>query len=307
MANKVVVLCASGMLCSMVADVLSRETEIEVIATVRSKEMIDFGKKHLPKADWRTFSVDLPTLKNQLDALGRIDWIVNAIGLTKPYTHDDNPAEVERATIGNTLFPIVVSQYAENIGAKVLQIGTDCVYSGVKGHYNESDKQDPNDAYGKTKSLGETCYPSMHILRTSIIGPEPKAYVFLIEWFLKQAQNSTVNGFTNHQWNGVTTLHFAKLCRGIIKYRPELPRVQHIIPTDEISKYELLKAFAESYRRQDITINPTEAGVVVDRTLSTNNPDFNRTLWKLAGYENQPPTIPQMVKEVANFDYAFKR
>lgn len=43
----------------------------------------------------------------------------------------------------------------------LIQIATDCVYSGKKGDYLESDLHDPTDVYGKTKSLGE--FSSDHI------------------------------------------------------------------------------------------------------------------------------------------------
>jgi dTDP-4-dehydrorhamnose reductase len=111
-----------------------------------------------------------------------------------------------------------------------------------------------------------------------------------------------VNGFTNHQWNGVTTLHFARLCLGAIKHNLRLPRVQHVIPTSSVSKYELLTCFARNYRREDIIINPTEAKTIVDRTLATTNEVLNREIWLAAGYA-EPPTIPQMVSELAQFDY----
>ena len=67
------------------------------------------------------------------------------------------------------------------MGARVLQIATDCVYSGAQGAYVETDLHDALDVYGKTKSLGECQEPNVYHLRCSIIGPEPKDFKFLIE------------------------------------------------------------------------------------------------------------------------------
>jgi hypothetical protein len=71
-----------------------------------------------------------------------------------------------------------------------------------------------------------------------------------------------------------------------------------------VSKAELLQSFARSYRRTDIEILPTEASTSVDRTLGTANPSFNHELWQAAGYAH-PPTVAQMVSELAEFDARF--
>src|SRR5205807_2041182 len=108
-------------------------------------------------------------------------------------------------------------------------------------------------------------------LRCSIIGPEPKEHKFLVEWFLGQAPNKELNGFINHEWNGVTTLHFARICQGVITHDLELPHLQHVVPTGTMSKADMLVQFAAAYGRRDITVRRVEAGAVVDRTLQTEN------------------------------------
>ena len=305
--TRILVLGASGMLGSIVADYLSLDVSLEIIATMRNEEMVKKAKSLIPNVDWRVFHAgdEEETLK-QLNAIGKVDWIINAIGIIKPYIHDDNPAEIERALFINSLFPHTLARFSASTGAKVLQIATDCVYSGAKGKYVETDPHDAIDVYGKTKSLGEVFLPGTHLLRVSIIGPEPKAYFSLLEWFLHQKPNAELNGFTNHKWNGITTLHFAKICGGIIKEKIELPRAQHIIPQDEIAKYDLLRVFKNYFKRTDVVIRPTEAGKVIDRTLATSNRDLNEQIWKAAGYLSMPPTIEDMVKELSEFNYRLK-
>ena len=108
----------------------------------------------------------------------------------------------------------------------------------------------------------------------------------------------------NHQWNGVTTLHFARICAGIIENEIQLPHLQHIIPEGAISKAEMLHEFAAVYRRADVKINDVEAPKVIDRTLATSDPELNRRLWRVAGYQNAP-TVPEMIAEVASYPYRF--
>jgi dTDP-4-dehydrorhamnose reductase len=175
--------------------------------------------------------------------------------------------------------------------------------TGAKGHYVESDKHDALDTYGKTKSLGEVLLPNVNHLRCSIIGPEPKSYVSLLEWFRRQPPDAEISGFTNHSWNGVTTLHFAKICHGIITNNTALGHLLHVIPSGEITKYDLLRCFAKSYRRSDIEITPADAPQPIDRRLTTEEQQLNRLLWKNAGYKTRPPTIEEMVGEMAEFQY----
>jgi dTDP-4-dehydrorhamnose reductase len=111
-----------------------------------------------------------------------------------------------------------------------------------------------------------------------------------------------VSGYTNHQWNGITTLHFARICQGIIKQDLDLPHVQHVVPSGIISKFELLQCFARLYDRPDIAITPTNAQAIIDRTLSTTNKPLNQLIWRAAGYSD-PPSVQQMVEELARFDY----
>ena len=294
----VLVLGGSGMLGSMVVDVLRREPGLKVSATARSRAAAERLAGIFPDVNWRMLDAGI---SDQIrEAIAGAHWIVKAVGITKPFAHDQNATEVENAIRINSVFPYELSAAARVTGATVLQIATDCVYSGQKGAYSEKDPYDPLDVYGKTKSLGETLHPETRCIRCSIIGPELNSRSYLFEWFRSQATGAEIKGYINHRWNGVTTLHFGKLCAGIIKSRIALPHVQHAVPTATISKYELLKCFAEQFNRSDLTITPTEASTLVDRTLSTVHDDVNRELWRAAGYD-EPPTVPQMVSELAAF------
>jgi dTDP-4-dehydrorhamnose reductase len=298
---KVVVLGASGMLGSMVLSYLSLNSDFRVIGTSRTYEMNRKLQSYLPNIECCLLDAEQCDLTEIVNILGDANWAINAIGVIKPYIHDDNAAEVERAVAVNALFPHLLARAAEKTRCQVLQIATDCVYSGSRGSYSEKDNHDPLDVYGKTKSLGEVFSAHVHHLRCSIIGPEPKTNLSLMEWFLHQPRNSSVNGYTNHRWNGITTLHFAKTCHGIIEQGLNLPHVQHVIPTGTVSKAELLKNIAHAYQREDITIIPTQTNTALDRTLSTINNSLNQKLWEAAGY-TQPPSLPLMLTELAQFN-----
>lgn len=296
----ITILGASGMLGGMLVEYFSTRQEYLVIATVRDATYARNAAARLPNVQWISAGADHENCSVDLESIPPSAWIINAIGITKPLIKDNDPAQVQRAIWVNGMLPHLLGKFAEKRGARVLQIATDCVYSGEKGGYVESDAHDPRDVYGRTKSLGECYLPNVHHLRCSIIGPEFKERRFLIEWFRSQASGSTVRGFRNHQWNGVTTLHFARSCHGVIQSGIALPHLQHIIPGDVVSKAEMLQAFASEYRRPDIHIDVVDAADRIDRTLQTQNPDLNRAIWQAAGYE-QPPGVVQMIHELSNF------
>jgi len=187
----------------------------------------------------------------------------------------------------------------------VIQIATDCIYDGKRGDYSEADAASPTnhrgklDIYAATKLNGEIISDNMRHLRCSIVGPETHGKS-LFGWFINQPRGATVQGYINHNWNGITTLHFAKICEGIITYNLPLPHIQHVIPGDSVSKYDLLCMFARNFGRDDITIERKVATRSVNRTLATTNNLLNAKLWALAGYP-WPPTIAQMVEELREY------
>ena len=300
--EKIAILGASGMLGSMMVQYFARQDDCQVIAYVRDKAFMQSARQTLPDVEWRIGAYEAEHRRMNFPGLEQCAWVLNAIGITKPLIKEDRAEQIERALLVNSLFPNDLGKWADANQARVLQIATDCVYSGRKGAYVETDIHDAEDIYGKTKSLGESYWPSIAHLRCSIVGPEAKDFKFLLEWFLRQKKAAAIKGFSNHQWNGITTLHYAKLCHGIIRNKLELPHLQHLVPRGTISKAEMLRTFARCYDRTDIIIEEVNAGQQIDRTLSTLNHARNRRLWECAGY-TEPPTVPQMIEELSNFKF----
>lgn len=291
-ALKVIVLGGTGMLGSLVLETLQEAQGIQVIGTTRAA----------PPGDaftWRVLEARQTDASELERILERADWVINCIGLIKHRMTEDDQRDVVPALEVNALFPHSLAEVARRQGCRVLQIATDCVYSGCKGRYLETDPHDALDVYGKTKSLGEVRAPGFHNLRCSIIGPEKRNSLSLLEWFLSQPKGARVRGFTNHRWNGVTTLHFARVCAGIIRSGLELPSLAHLVPADTASKAQMLHAFAVEFGRSDLRIDDCQAPMAIDRTLTTLVPTLNKELWKAGGYL-EPPTIAQMIGELAH-------
>lgn len=236
---------------------------------------------------------DLDAEKPNLSLLKNYDYVINCIGIIKTYIHDNNPAEVQRAIRVNAQFPYELAK----LDSKIIQIATDCVWDGARGKYTETDAHNAIDVYGKTKSLGEVPADNFLNLRCSIIGREQKNFYSLLEWFLHQPQNAKLNGFRNHLWNGLTTDAFADICIAMIGNNMWFNGQQHIIPSDILSKAQMLRVFADHFGRKDIQITDMDAAVGIDRTLATNNPARNDELWRAGGY-TKIPTVAEMIKQI---------
>jgi len=232
-------------------------------------------------------------LEKVLD-LNRFDYLINCIGVIKPNIIETNAGSVHNAIFTNSILPFEILEVAKFHDSRIIQIATDCVFSGKSGNYLESSSHDALDVYGKTKSLGEIRSELVLNLRCSIVGRELERKSSLLEWFLSRPFNSEVNGFLNHRWNGVTTYHYAKLVGAIIMFKLFTNGTFHIAPSDSMDKYSLLLLFQEVFSRHDLKILPRESDQIIDRTLSTIFPEFNKSLWNSSGFPT-PPTIEEML------------
>jgi dTDP-4-dehydrorhamnose reductase len=290
--SKIVILGATGMLGTAVSKVFA-DFDGEVFGTKRGGAV----GIEIPGLNYIDFDAATDDLAELPVSLAAGDYIVNCIGIIKPYIKDDKEDQRKTALLINGLLPHKLAEFASRTDVKVIQIATDCVYSGFKGDYVETDLHDALDVYGKTKSLGEVPNANLMHLRVSIIGPEYGRSTSLLEWVRNQPQNAEIGGFTDHLWNGVPTKHFGKLARGIIEGNLFAAGVHHIIPADQIDKFTLVSKIAETFGRADIVINPRPSGHIINRTLQTANPEFNAKLWASAGYAALP-TVEQLVSEI---------
>jgi len=270
--KNILILGKTGMLGSMLYYYFSNLEDYRVFST--SREETDKLK------------LQFDALKNDISELSefiiknKIEYILNAIGIINVHCRDKDMEGTKKAILINSYFPFQLSQVAKETSAKVIQIATDCVYDGKDGNYNEDSFQNPIDVYGKTKSLGEVGDKSILNIRCSIIGPEKKTKLSILEWFLNSPKETQLKGFVHHKWNGVTTLRFAKLMHRIIEKNLfnsllEKSHIYHYVPKYSLNKYEMLVLFNKVFNKS-FQISPTDSiGVPINRTLSTKFSDLD--------------------------------
>ena len=142
----------------------------------------------------------------------------------------------------------------------MVHISTDCVFSGEKGSYTESDFADARDVYGKSKALGEVNSPNAITLRTSIIGHELNSAYGLLEWFLSQdVRDAEVLDVLFFQ--ACQRLFSRQIIRDVVIPAKELSGLYHVAASP-INKYDLLKLIATEYGKS-ISISPDDSFVLI--------------------------------------------
>jgi len=207
--------------------------------------------------------------------------VVNCVGIVKQHpTAEESIPSIEI----NSLLPHRLSVLCKAACARMIHMSTDCVFSGKKGNYKETDPSDAEDLYGRSKFLGEVHDMHCLTLRTSIIGRELSRKKSLLEWFL--AQSGTVKGFKNAVFSGFTTIEMSRIIEKMLTDHTEVSGVYHV-SSDPISKFDLLMLVKEKMGLT-VEIVPDET-FQCDRSLDSTRfrKDFNYT----------PPTWDAMIEE----------
>lgn len=211
--------------------------------------------------------------------------VINCIGLI-PQTQNTNPNHYFQI---NSIFPFHLSQLAFKYNSKFIHPTTDCVFSGKQGHYNEYNLKDETSIYGLSKILGENI-PHTTIIRTSIIGQQTNNNYSLLQWLISN-KNQTVNGYTNHLWNGITCLQFAKIIEYIIQYNMFWIGIRHIFSNEIVSKYTLLHIINDVYKL-NVNICPVQTEHNIDKSLTTIHTH---------NLQHLIPSLQQQIEELYNF------
>ena len=299
MKKKVLVFGATGMLgIEVIRELLNQN--IDLYATIRNSsdkiKIKKYLKSDISKIKFYNFNINQNYKKKLKKIVGKKNFIVNCIGIIKPYIVESDIKSLSNALRVNSVFPHVLNSCVKK-NVKIFQIATDCVYDGVKGKYIEEDPHNAKDVYGKSKSLGEVKSENFFNIRCSIIGKEIKSFKSLLCWFLSQKKNSRIFGFKNHLWNGITTRHFGKIVSILITKNIKIPNMLHIVPANIVDKFTLLKLFQKKFNRDDIKINKTNAPIIIDRTLKSNHMDINKKINKSIVFKKFP-TIKEMITEI---------
>ena len=256
---RILILGASGMIGNTMLRILAGNSNWDVVGSFRAAVVPE------SLSQWGARGICGVDLANQ-DHLTKLfrefhpDAVINCAGLTKHLPGGKDPIP---ALIMNALLPHRLAELCAMIGARLVHISTDCVFSGKKGNYCEDDQPDAIDIYGKTKHLGEVAGTGILTLRTSTIGHERVSQFGLLEWFLAQER---CKGYRKAIFSGLTTGEFARVVRDFAIPNPTLEGLYHV-GAEAINKDSLLRLIAKVYgKRVEIE---TDDEVVIDRSFDS--------------------------------------
>ena len=251
--KKILILASAGMAGKAITKYLNNTNKYKIYTTARDSLYtyptyeLDVCK-NLPKLDTIIYNI-------------QPDVIINAIGLLVKACKEN----IDKAIYLNSYFPHYLEAITNNTKTKIFHLSTDCVFSGKKGNYSETDIPDETSNYGRSKTFGEIINDKDLTIRMSIIGNELKKNgTGLFQWFTKQEGNC--RGYTRAYWNGITCLELAKQINKIIN--TNLTGLYHLAPDFKISKYDLLKLIAKVFNK-DIIIEKND-NFIQDKTLVNN-------------------------------------
>lgn len=169
--------------------------------------------------------------------------IVNCIGVIKQRAESDS--YISSLTL-NSLLPHYLAGFAAQWDGRLIHFSTDCVFSGKRGNYTETDQSDAEDLYGRSKFLGEVTTPNALTIRTSMIGRELNHFKSLLEWFMRQ-KDVRVEGYKHALYSGLTTNILSRIVGDIIRDYPKLSGLYQVTG-QTISKFDLLTLIQKQFK-----------------------------------------------------------
>ena len=228
-------------------------------------------------------------LKRALD-IAKPHVAINCVGVIKQLQEAKLP--IPSISL-NALFPHKLLKMCEERNIQLIHISTDCVFSGNKGNYVESDIPDAIDLYGRTKHLGEATGNNCLTIRTSLVGRQLSGTTGLFEWFF--ASKGTVHGYRKTIFSGLTTYAMAEIIEILIEKHSAV-RGLYNVSSEPINKYDLLIRFKEALNL-DIEVIPDDY-VVKDMSLDSTKfrklTDIYIPTWD--------EMIEDLVKRVGNYE-----
>lgn len=218
---------------------------------------------------------------------GKYDSVINCVGILNQFAEADHAG----AVLLNGYLPHFLAQVTSDMNTQIIQMSTDCVFSGKTGGYTEASVPDGITFYDRTKAIGELNDRKNVTFRNSIVGPDINVNgIGLLNWFMKQTDS--VYGFTGAIWTGQTTLQLAKTMEAAAQGR--ISGLYNMVPNGNISKYELLKLFNKYIRKKTIDIIPKD-DFIADKTLIRTN--YEGFSYIIPDYETMVRELGQWMRE----------
>jgi dTDP-4-dehydrorhamnose reductase len=275
-----------------------------VAAQILARRWIVLTTARRPGEERVTFDVlqpdsDLATLLGRLRPSGLI---INAAAVLASDIANSVSAQArERALAINAVFPHRLARIAGDLGLRVIQISTDAVFGRTAGVVNEANVIGPDDFYGVSKAAGELSDACCLTIRCSLVGPPaPGRSRGLWAWLVDEPHRTTLRGYVNHLWSGITTVQLAEVCSALtdpecFSATRDQGAIHHLAPNAVVSKYDLVRALVRVLRA-DLAVEPALAENYACRVLVSRHAALDRFVPR---YSDWPAAIAAAAERCA--------
>jgi dTDP-4-dehydrorhamnose reductase len=277
--KRIVIVGGGGMLGHRLVREFCNGPSYEVHATVRTSVAAPFRHRAATWHEGIELACDTTRLQHILREV-QPHVVINAAGIIK---QREAAADADLSMFINGALPHVLGVAATELGARLLHVSTDCVYSGAlpAGAYTEADLPDAVDVYGRSKAVGEVAWGGHLTVRTSIIGFELAKHLGFMGWLFGNPEGATVQGYERAIYSGLPTPTLARTIRRIVEERPRLAGLYHVA-SEPIPKLELVRRLNGAFRL-GLTVVP-DSRVSCNRALDDSR-FRHETGWARPGWD----------------------
>lgn len=186
------------------------------------------------------YGIDLRDSDRMVDVIRttRPDVILHAAAISGHETCAHDP---EQAYAVNVTATATIAQAALDVGARLVYISTDAVFSGDRGNYTEDDSPAPFSYYGETKLEGEEAIrraggPAL-VARTNFFGWSVPAKRSVLEFFVDSLRSGEeIHGYPDFV---VTSIYVRSLLDCLWRLNEGTATgTVHVASRDALSKYD---------------------------------------------------------------------
>ena len=201
--------------------------------------------------------LDLTDKNNVIDTIQKIKpgIIVHTAALVGVGICENEPELAHRINVQGTNNIVEASK---KTNSKIIYVSTDYVFDGKKGNYNEDDKPNPINSYGKTKYEGEILIDTKKhaIVRTSIYGwniiKDKRSFS---TWIIEDLRNNKqINVFIDNINSMMLVNNLAEALKEFID--KDLSGIMNIASSEAKSKYDFAVELADIFKLDKGLIKP---------------------------------------------------
>lgn len=264
MTGRVLVTGAAGLLGSQI--LRQAPPTVTVAATT-------FQRPLLAGFTGETYQLDLGKADSVADLFSgkQYDVVINCAGASDV---DRCEADHEYALRTNRVIVRNLAERARKYRFRLISFSSDYVFNGVHGPYNEPDRPDPINCYGRTKLLAEECIAVENlnacIIRVcSLYATDPAAPRNLYRGILQSLTDGRVYRAADDLFSNPTEVTDLAQAVWQLVALEKLPRILHLASPDYMSRYNLAVMIA---KKLDMDTKLIERVKLVDLGLPAQRP-----------------------------------